>query len=129
MKRLFAIIVLLWGMLACQDEARQELMQPEETDTVQDSIPTLVGEFIYVADAAVFRGNNFIYGVTIDSMSQELANRVQPYKKEDFDMVKVKIKGKIVPNTQQEGWEENIEIREILEILEEKDPSANNNQE
>ena len=116
-------------MLACQDEARQELMQPEETETVQDSIPTLVGEFIYVADAAVFRGNNFIYGVTIDSMSHELANRVQPYKKEDFDMVKVKIKGKIVPNTQQEGWEENIEIREILEILEEKEPSANNNQE
>jgi len=33
-------------------------------------------------------------------------------------MVSVKVKGKIVPNPRQEGWDENIEIREIIEILE-----------
>ena len=51
-------------------------------------------------------------------MSKVLAEQVQPFQKEEFDMVSVKVKGKIVTNSRQDGWDENIEIREILEILE-----------
>lgn len=127
-KRFFFILVLAVSAYACQDEDRQELMEPESVDKEQDSIQTLTGDFIYVADAAVFRGDNFVYGVTIDSMSQVLADKVQPFKKEDFDMVSVKIKGKIVPNTQQEGWDENIEIREIIDILEDEKTSEDNDE-
>ena len=125
-KRFFFILVLAVSAYACQDEDRQELMEPESVEKEQDSIQTLTGDFIYVADAAVFSGDNFVYGVTIDSMSQVLADKVQPFKKEDFDMVSVKIKGKIVPNTQQEGWDENIEIREIIDILEDEKASEEN---
>ena len=51
-------------------------------------------------------------------MSKVLAEQIKPFQKEEFDMVAVKVKGKIVPNSRQDGWNENIEIREILEILE-----------
>ncbi|MDT0649382.1 hypothetical protein [Autumnicola edwardsiae] len=126
MKKLLSLFAILLIMISCQDEDRQGIVTEPEAETVADSIPTLTGEFIYVADAAVFRGQDFVYGVKIDSMAQELADKVKPYKKEDFDLVKVKIKGKIQPNQSREGWKEVVEIREIIEILQEKETSEAN---
>ena len=118
MKKFLLIIALAVTAFSCQDEGREDLMNQSETEKVPDSIQTLTGEFIYAGDAAILRGSDFVYGVTIDSMSKVLAEQVQPFQKEEFDMVAVKVKGKIVPNSRQDGWNENIEIREILEILE-----------
>ncbi|MDT0685350.1 hypothetical protein [Autumnicola psychrophila] len=127
MKKLLSLFAILIIMISCQDEERQEIVTEHEVEKVEDSIPTLTGEFIYVSDAGVFRGRDFVYGVKIDSMAQVLADEVQPYKKEDFDMVKVKIKGKIQPGRRQDGWKEVIEIREILEILQEDETLETNN--
>ena len=118
MKKFLLILSLAFTAFSCQDEGRQDLMNQPEAEKVPDSIQTLTGEFIYPGDAAILRGSDFVYGVTIDSMSKVLAEQVQPFQKEEFDMVPVKVKGKIVPNPRQEGWDENIEIREIIEILE-----------
>ena len=118
MKKFLLIIALAITAFSCQDEGREDIMNQPETEKVPDSIQTLTGEFIYAGEAAILRGSDFVYGVTIDSMSKVLAEQVQPFQKEEFDMVAVKVKGKIVPNSRQDGWNENIEIREILEILE-----------
>tara|TARA_R100000789_G_scaffold12838_1_gene16641 strand:+ start:540 stop:926 length:387 start_codon:yes stop_codon:yes gene_type:complete len=120
MKKFLLIIALAVTAFSCQDEGREDLMNQPETEKVPDSIQTLTGEFIYAGEAAILRGSDFVYGVTIDSMSKVLAEQVQPFQKEEFDMVAVKVKGKIVTNSRQDGWDENIEIREILEILETK---------
>jgi len=118
MKKFLLIIALAITAFSCQDEGREDIMNQPETEKVPDSIQTLTGEFIYAGDAAILRGSDFVYGVTIDSMSKVLAEQIKPFQKEEFDMVAVKVKGKIVPNSRQDGWNENIEIREILEILE-----------
>ncbi len=118
MKKFLLILALAVTAFSCQDESRQDLMNQNETEKVPDSIQTLTGEFIYAGDAAILRGSDFVYGVTIDSMSKVLAKQVEAFQKEEFDMVPVRVKGKIVPNPRQEGWHENIEIREIIEILE-----------
>lgn len=118
MKKFLLILSLAFTAFSCQDEGRQDLMNQPESEKVPDSIQTLTGEFIYAGDAAILRGSDFVYGVTIDSMSKVLAEQIQPFQKEEFDMVPVKVKGKIVPNPRQEGWDENIQIREIIEILE-----------
>lgn len=129
MKKFLLILALAISAFSCQDEGRQELLNQPETEKVPDSIQTLTGEFIYAGDAAILRGNDFVYGVTIDSMSKVLAEQVQPFKKEDFDMVSVKVKGKIVPNPRQDGWNENIEIREIIEIPEAEKASEEQEEE
>ncbi|PRX52095.1 hypothetical protein [Salegentibacter salegens] len=118
MKKFLLILALAVTAFSCQDEGRQDLMNQNETEKVPDSIQTLTGEFIYAGDAAILRGSDFVYGVTIDSMSKVLAKQVEAFQKEEFDMVPVRVRGKIVPNPRQEGWHENIEIREIIEILE-----------
>lgn len=120
MKKFFILIVLIGVLFSCQNEDRKDLVEEPEEAKLVDSIPVLIGEFVYVADAAVLRGADFVYGVELDSMSQALADRVQPYKSEAFDMVSVKVRGKIKPNVAREGWEEVIEIKEIIEILEDQ---------
>lgn len=129
MKKFLLILTLAVTAFSCQDEGRQDLMNQPETEKVPDSIQTLTGEFIYAGDAAILRGTDFVYGVTIDSMSKVLAEQVQPFQKEEFDMVPVRVKGKIVPNPRQEGWDENIEIREIIEILESEKTLENQEEE
>ncbi|HKL36174.1 MAG TPA: hypothetical protein VJ899_07775 [Salegentibacter sp.] len=118
MKKLLLILVFAITAFSCQEDSRQDLVDSTEEEKIPDSIPTLTGEFIFAGDAAILRGSDFVYGVTIDSVSKILAERIKPFQKEEFDMVTVKVKGKIVTNSRQDGWDKNIEIREILKILE-----------
>lgn len=119
-------ILIITSLLAvffvgCKQDAKKE--EVKENDTTQleetqkaDGLVALRGEFIYVADAAVLKGNDFIYGVEIDSMSMKLAEEVKPLKREDFDMVPVTVKAKVKPNPAEEGWDQIIEIKEILNV-------------
>ena len=118
MKKLFLLGLCSLMLFSCQDEGRKEVMQAPKEEKVQDSIPELVGEFIYGEDAAVLRGEDFVYGVKLDSMSRALAEKVEPYKTGAFDMVPVKVKAKIIPNMSRTGWDKILEIREIIDVLE-----------
>jgi len=98
MKKLFGLLILSLVLFSCQDEDRKELMDKPQTAKVPDSIQVLEGEFVYSADAAVMRGENFVYGVTLDSMSQVLSDKIAPLKSDDFEMIPVTIKAQIKPN-------------------------------
>ena len=75
MKKLFGLLLIGLTLFSCQDEDRKELMDQPEVEKVPDSIQVLAGDFIYAADAAVLRGENFVYGVTLDSMSNVLSEK------------------------------------------------------
>ncbi|APG60936.1 hypothetical protein [Christiangramia salexigens] len=118
MKKLFGIFIIALSLFACQDEDRKELMSQPEVEKVPDSIQVLKGDFVYGTDAAVIRGGNFVYGVSMDSMAKVLAKKVAPLKSNDFQMIPVTVKAKVIPNLDRDGWEEVIEIREIIEVPE-----------
>ncbi|MDX1543041.1 MAG: hypothetical protein R3214_03770 [Christiangramia sp.] len=116
MKRLLGVLLLTLVFFSCQNEERKELMEQPEAEKVPDSIQVLTGEIVYGTNAAVIRGEDFVYGVTMDSLSKILAGKVAPLKSDDFDMIPVTVKAKILPNPEQGGWDEVIEIREIIEV-------------
>ena len=104
MKKLFFICLVAITAVACKNEAK--------TGT-----PELFrGEFIYTADAAVLKGEDYIYGVELGAMAEELSEKVTPLKREDFDMVPVVVMGIKKPNPDAEGWDEIIEITEIMGV-------------
>jgi hypothetical protein len=111
----FALLAVLFMLTGCGEDQASEELQPE-TVVAKDSIPTIKGEFIFLANAAVLKGKDFIYGVQIDSISRRLADTVEPLKRDEFDMIEVTVTGKIVQNPGQTGWEEILQIREIVEI-------------
>ncbi len=75
------------------------------------------GEFLYIADAAVIKGDNFIYGVKVDQKMMELADQVKKYKKDNFDMIPVKVEGILSEKEKgAEGWDTIVEIKKIISI-------------
>jgi hypothetical protein len=123
MKRYFLLLTVLLFFTACGGDSSTE--EVEDIPVVaKDSIPTLEGEFIFLSDAGVLKGKNFIYGVRIDSTSKKLADSIEPMKRDEFHMIPVKVKGEIIKNPGKDGWEELLIIREILEIS----PEASKNE-
>ncbi|GGX19995.1 hypothetical protein [Aquimarina muelleri] len=103
MKKLFILIVLSLIVISCKSESKSG-----ESDLIR-------GEFIFIDDAAVIKGTDFIYGVVINDLTHELAKKIEPLQREEYDMVPVVIKGIVKPNPE-EGWEEIVEIKEIIGV-------------
>ena len=122
-EKVLTLLLCLFLFSACGSSGDDEV-QNVEPEAVQDSIPTLQGQFIFLSNEAVLKGKNFIYGITIDSIALDLAEKVKPFKKENFDMVPVTVKAKIIENTRNAGWDKLIEIREVLEVPAEKPASG-----
>ena len=116
MKKITLLVALALLIFSCKntEEKDPKLVSNETSDS---KITIYQGEFIYLADAEVLKGSNFIYGVALDEMSEELAKQVETVKKEEFDMVPVIVKGIVSKKPEgQEGWDEILTIKEILSV-------------
>ena len=117
MKKTFLLILISIGIFSCKNT---EEKQPESMDTsiaTSETIESYSGDFLYLDDAAVLKGGNFIYGVTLDDMSKELARQVESVKQESYDMVPVLVKGYLKSKPLgAEGWDEILTITEILNV-------------
>lgn len=105
MKKLVLLFVLTLTLFSCK----------QKNTEAKNEITLIRGEFIMINDAAVIKGKDFIYGIEINAMAEELANKVKPLQREEYDMVPVVINGIIKPNPQ-EGWEEIVDIKEIIGV-------------
>ncbi len=122
MKKIILITFLSIVSFSCKEEIKTS--KEKETKVALNSAEENLyrGDFIFLKDAAVLKGDNFIYGVSIDELSKQLAERVKVVKVSDFDMVPVAVKGKISQKQEgQEGWDEILTITEI--VLVGKSPS------
>ncbi|WP_378186101.1 hypothetical protein ACE939_13395 [Aquimarina sp. W85] len=106
MKNLLLILFLSTILFSCKQEKKEQ---------ITENNVTVEGEFIYIADAAVIKGTDFIYGVELNEIMHTLAQKVAPLQREEYDMVPVVVKGIVKPNPE-EGWEEILEIKEIVEV-------------
>ncbi|MFD2563478.1 hypothetical protein [Aquimarina rubra] len=108
MKKSFLLIIVSLLIFSCKNEKKES----------SDIETTLIrGEYILINNAGVLKGKDFIYGVIVDDMAQQLAEKVKPLQREEYDMVPVVVNGVIKPNTE-EGWPEVVEIKEIVGVSE-----------
>jgi len=103
MKNFFILFSIMIAVISCKKE--------------ETNFTKIEAEYIYVADAAVLKGKDFIYGVVLDNKANELTEKVEPMKKDQYDMVPVVIEGVIKPNPAKEGWEKVVEIKKIVKVL------------
>ncbi|HIB38034.1 hypothetical protein [Mesonia sp.] len=108
--------------VSCKNEEKQSSeKQPELKELKSENTSgevLLKGEFIYTEEASVLKGNDFIYGVELNDKAKELAQQVESYKREDYDMVPVILKAKVKNNPSEEGWDKIIEIKNIVKVSE-----------
>ncbi len=103
MKKIVILLSILFAIISCKKEEKTNYTKIE-------------AEYIYVDDAAVLKGTDFIYGVVLNEKTDELNTKVEAVKKNQYDMVPVIVEGIIKPNTVKEGWEKVVEIKNILQV-------------
>jgi len=115
MKKIILITFLSIVSFSCKEEIKTSKEKESKVALNSAEENLYRGDFIFLKDAAVLKGDNFIYGVSIDELSKQLAERVKEVKVSDFDMVPVALKGKISQKQEgQEGWDEILTITEIV---------------
>jgi hypothetical protein len=113
---LLAIIVLTFSCKNTEQKTEETVIEPVVTE-ITTTKKVFQGEFIVVDNAAVFKGTDFIYGVTLNDVAKELASQVENVKNDAFDMVPVIVKGTISKKPEgQEGWDEILTINEIVKV-------------
>ena len=114
MKKIVFLLIASLALVSCNQKSTE--------DSSSTSYEIIEGEFIYLVDAAIIKGDSFIYGVALDDKMHELATIVKPLQRDEYDMVPVVIKGIINPKpTNEEGWDFIVTIKEIVEV---KAPTA-----
>lgn len=126
MRKLHLILLVVVAMAACKNNAsRQEAATGQETAVENQGkmpkseakLPRYRGEFIYIDDAAVIKGTDFIYGVKIDETSLTLAKMVEKVKQEPYDMVPVIVEGILEDKpAEQDGWDKILTIKNIITV-------------
>lgn len=116
MKKLLTLFLIVSVFTACKNDSEAEAKMSENGKTTEQNseLRTLVGQFIYYADAAVLQTRNDIYGVIINEKMHELNDMAKAYKKDPTDYVTVQVRGKVIPKPEgEEGWPFRIDIIEI----------------
>jgi hypothetical protein len=117
MKKIILITLISIVCFSCKKDiaTNQKKESKIELDSSEEKVYR--GDFIFLEDAAVLKGDKFIYGVTIDDLSKQLADKVKLVKSSDFDMVPVAVKGNVSQKPEgQEGWDEILTITEIVVV-------------
>ena len=117
MKKIYLLLVVCVVITSCKNTEEKPVENIEVIAEDNSKLATFRGEFLFLEDGAVFKGDTFIYGVTIDEMSKKLAAQVEPIKNEPFDMVGVFVRGVVSNKTDgEEGWDEILTIKEIINV-------------
>jgi uncharacterized Zn ribbon protein len=127
MKKAFLIFIVFAVTLSCKGEKKSEADATTDNQTIvaedgktikqSDGLVAIQGDFIYYEEAAVLKTSTKMYGVILNEKMHELQGQVKAFKKEDTDMVPVTIRGRMFKkNPNEEGWEDKIEIKEILKV-------------
>jgi hypothetical protein len=127
MKKLLILFLIASVFTGCKNEVKTETVSDEidndglikngKTAKQNDGLKTLVGQFIYFADAAVLQTRNEIYGVIINEKMHELNKMAETHKNDPTDYVTVQIRGELIPKPEgEEGWPFSIDIKEIENV-------------
>ena len=128
MKKVALLLTILLALSSCKDEKKTEVdttseekplvAEPGKTLKQSDGLIAIEGEFLYVKEdsAAVFKTPRQMYGVVLDDKMNELSTLVESHKVDQFTMVPVTLRVRIVENDVENQWKQKIEIKEILKV-------------
>ncbi len=120
MKQIILMLMLSAAVFSCKN-SEEKNMDADQTATEEvtdaNNLQAFKGDYIDSNGALVLMGNNFIYGVKRNEVSEQLSKQVAAVKTNDYDMVNVVVRGIISKNTDSDSeWEEVITIKEIMRV-------------
>jgi hypothetical protein len=117
MKKLIALLCVVATFISCKNDEKKETETVNEELEVSIDESTVVGSFMYFSDAAVFQTKSEPFGVVENEKLQDLILQAETLKREASDEVAVVLKVKKSKKPEnEEGWENRIEILEIIKV-------------
>lgn len=124
MKKIAFLLILAVSILSCKNETKAEDASSGSeavANNKESALKTIEGEFLFVDGAGVLMGKDFIYGVSLNDVTEELIKQAASKQRDKFDMVPVVIRGEINPKPEgTDSWDEIVTIKEIIKVLEPK---------
>lgn len=127
MKKIIFILILALVISGCENDGGNTV-EPQKVLTSQDSILPYKGSFIMAGNAAVLKGDKFIFQVKMDSVALALKDSISNYETKNQSVIPVEIKGKVIDNPEPMGYTHLIEIKEVVKILAERGTNNLNEQ-
>lgn len=114
-------ILLIFSLMACQKAENQDATNKEkkvsvEATRIYKAEKMIKGEFIYLDNLAVLKGEDFIYGIKMNDKANELIKKTNQVKRDSFDMIPVTLTGEITKSEEKNTWDEWLTIEEIVEV-------------
>ena len=123
MKRTIFLLFIFIAFVGCKNDSKSAVV---EKDQDPQDIRELTGNFTYFDDAGVLQTKSELFGVIKDDKSRELIKKAEPLKDQPSDEVKVTLKVKVSKKPKhEEGWENRIEIIDILSVSKVADKNNN----
>jgi len=120
-------LILALVISGCENDGGNTV-EPQKVLTSQDSILPYKGSFIMAGNAAVLKGDKFIFKVKMDSVALALKDSISNYETKNQSVIPVEIKGKVIDNPEPMGYTHLIEIKEVVKILAERGTNNLNEQ-
>lgn len=109
MKNTALIFILLLAFTGCKELSKHSTQEAAKAEMIS-------GEFLFWNNAAVLKTESEIYGVVVDEKMHELDRKCKPLQKDEYDMMRVTVKGIIRKNPLPKSWAEVIQIKEIVSV-------------
>ena len=109
MKKTSLFLMMFLALTACKELSKRSTQEAAGGEVIS-------GEFLFWNNAAVLKTDTDIYGVVIDEKMYELDNKCKPFKKDEYDMLPVTIKGVIRKNPVSDSWAEVIEVKAVISV-------------
>lgn len=115
-------VLVLISLVSCQKSEKSKVSGSDKTvkevksSRIYEAGKLIKGEFIYLDNLAVLKGDDFIYGVKMNDKANELVKKTNKVKKDSFDMVPVTLTGELTKSEQKNTWDEWLIIEEIVDV-------------
>lgn len=110
-------IAMIAVLVASCNTAKEKQENALTADEISATENNYTGDFIYSDGVAVLAGKSYIYGVELNSVAKELAEKVDAIKTNKNDIVSVTVKGNVTSKPEgTDGWDEIITITHIIDV-------------
>ncbi|MFO7744273.1 MAG: hypothetical protein R6V36_02690 [Psychroflexus sp.] len=121
MKKYLILITLFTFLGSCKSDSKTSDSEKNLQTESNLDLQTVSGEFIYTDSVAVFKREDGIYGVVMNSQAKDLIAQVKEINSDPFASFDVTLKVDIKDNPEKDAWPQLMNIQNIIKVK----PSSN----
>lgn len=114
MKNIVIVFIIVLGFISCKKEGENPEVKVDAK--VEKAAPIFTGEFLEADGSAILQVGNETYKVVMNDACKELVEKSKAFKNDQYDFVKVSVKGEVSDNPNTNEWKKMIKISSVESV-------------